>query len=293
MAVPNPWLSRRVIAFAHQGGAREAPSSTLYAIEQAIAAGADAIELDVHATSDGVLVVCHDPTLDRTTNAAGPIAEHTWSELSVLDNAFNFVPGEDAQLGRSESDYPLRGKAPADRRLGIARLEDVLEAFPTVPLNLDIKQTSPAVEPYEATLAALLGRYGRSDDVIVASFNDASTAAFSRLAPQIGTSPGATLLGDAGRAVLAGTTLDAAVIAALARHVAVQVPASYGGVRFVDERFVALAHDLGLAVHVWTIDDPEEMATLVETGVDGIMTDRPSVLAGVLAERGAAWRGAV
>jgi glycerophosphoryl diester phosphodiesterase len=285
----NPWLERRVLAYAHQGGALEGPSSTLYAIEQALAAGADAIELDVHATRDGILVVCHDPTLDRTTNGSGRIADHDWSDLERLDNAFYFVPGEDARPGLPDSAYPLRGNAPADRRLGVARLVDVLDAFPAVPLNLDVKQTAPQVAAYEAALAELLAAYGRTEDVIVASFNDASTEAFRRLAPGVGTSPGSALLGRAGAALLSGRLPDAAVCAELQHHVAVQVPPSYAGVRVVDERLVAFVHELGLAVHVWTVNDVTEIAELVAAGVDGIMTDRPSVLAAALAEHGAAW----
>src|SRR5271166_2267317 len=109
----NPWLHRRVISYAHQGGACEAPSSTLAAIGKAVDLGATAIELDVHASSDGHLVVCHDPTLERTTNGSGAIADHLLAELQQLDNAYWFVPGADAQPGRDEAAYPLRGLAPA------------------------------------------------------------------------------------------------------------------------------------------------------------------------------------
>src|SRR5271166_4533290 len=100
----NPWLTRRVIAYAHQGGAKEAPSSTLYAIGRALELGATGIELDVHATLDRELVVCHDPTLDRTTNATGEIANTRLDELRRLDNAHWFVPGEDTARGRPEED---------------------------------------------------------------------------------------------------------------------------------------------------------------------------------------------
>src|SRR5687768_9453981 len=89
----NPWLERRVLNWAHQGGAKEAPSSTLFALRQAVANGADALELDVHMTKDGVLVVCHDATVDRTTNATGAIAELTLDDVKRLDNAYWFVPG--------------------------------------------------------------------------------------------------------------------------------------------------------------------------------------------------------
>lgn len=283
-----PWLDRRVIAYAHQGGAKEGPSSTLHAIGAAIAAGATAIELDVHATSDGELVVCHDPTLDRTTPAHGAIAERTLAEVVALDNAYWFVPGEDARHGLADGAYPLRGRAVEDRRLRVATLRSVLEEFPGVVLNLDIKRTAPQVAPYEEALARLLREHGRTDDVVVASFHDRATDAFRTHAPEIPTS--------AGRAAVAAFTLahwarrrpDRAVT----RHVALQVPARVLGKTVVNRRYVDTAHDLGLAVHVWTIDEPAEMERLVGLGVDGIISDRPSVLAGVLARLGATWRDA-
>src|ERR1700676_3315073 len=117
---PSPWLDRRVIAYAHQGGAWEGPSSTRYAIASAIGAGATGIELDVHATADGRLVVGHDPTVDRTTDHGGAIAELTYDELSRLDNAYWWAPGADVSPGLEPDRYPFRGRAPQDRRFGIA-----------------------------------------------------------------------------------------------------------------------------------------------------------------------------
>jgi glycerophosphoryl diester phosphodiesterase len=281
----HPWLDRRVLAFAHQGGAREAPSSTLQALRRAVAGGADALELDVHATLDGELVVCHDPTVDRTTDGRGAIASMTLAELRRLDNAYWWVPGEVVARDRPDRDYVARGRAPADPSYGIATLSEVLEEFPGVLLNLDIKQTAPAVVPYEASLAALLRRYGRGDDVIVASFNDASLDAFSAAAPEIPTSAGTLATASFLQAVQAGTNPPAS------RHVALQVPPAYLSLTIVDERTVTAAHRLGLAVHVWTIDEPDEMDRLVDLGVDGIMSDRPAVLGEVLRQRGVAWSG--
>ncbi|MGH9304565.1 MAG: glycerophosphodiester phosphodiesterase family protein, partial [Acidimicrobiales bacterium] len=160
----NAFLDRRVIAYAHQGGAREAPSSTIAAISQALNAGATAIELDVHATADGHLVACHDPTLERTTNGSGAIKDHSLEELEELDNAYWFVPGEDAVTGRDPACYTLRGRAPEDASYCIATLEEVLSSFPGVLLNLDVKKTAPEVKPYEAELARLLRSYERKDD---------------------------------------------------------------------------------------------------------------------------------
>ena len=278
------WMDRRVIAYAHQGGAWEAPSSTLHAIRAAVAAGATGIELDVHATADGVLVVSHDPTVDRTTDGTGEFASLTISEVKGLDNAFWWAPGADVSPGLEDGAYPFRGRAPGDRAFAVATLEEVLEEFADVVLNLDIKRTAPAVVPYEETLARLLRQFGRRDDVIVASFLDAATEAFSSFAPEIPTSAGTAAVAAFYQAVQAGE--EPAPI----RHVALQVPASFGDVTLVDERFVAEAHRAGLAVHVWTIEEEVEMARLCDLGVDGIITDRPSALAAVLEDRSAAWR---
>ncbi len=253
VAPENPWLERRIVAYAHQGGAWERPSSTLAAIAHALDAGATGIELDVHATSDGELVVCHDTTVDRTTEATGKIADHTLAELRALDNAYWFIPGADVTPDRPPPDYPYRGRAPGDRDYGIATLREILERFPGVVLNLDIKQTAPAVAPYEATLAALLAEFGRVNDVIVASFLDLATERFAVLAPQVATSAGTIATATFWRAVHEGQeppTLSAK---------ALQVPERQGDLVVVDELFVKAAHARGLAVHVWTINDPQAM----------------------------------
>jgi len=279
----NPWLERRVIGYAHQGGAWEGPSSTLFAIGAALDAGATGIELDVHATRDRHLVVCHDATVDRTTDGHGAIASLTLAEVRALDNAYRWAPGADITPDPPADGYPYRGRAPADRRFGIATLEEVLDSFPGVVLNLDIKQTAPAVEPYEAELADLLRRYGRVDDVIVASFADAATDAFHELAPDVATSAGTLAVADFYRAVRAGEPPP------LLRHVALQVPVSVGELTIVDQSFVEAAHAGGVAVHVWTIEEEEEMERLVGLGVDGIITDRPSPLTRVLDRLGCRW----
>ena len=116
MSVESVWLERRVIAYAHQGGAWESPSSTQHAIRHALTAGATAIELDVHATADGELVVCHDATVDRTTEASGTIASFTLEELRRLDFSYWWIPGADVTPGRPAEEYPFRGRAPEEDR---------------------------------------------------------------------------------------------------------------------------------------------------------------------------------
>ncbi len=277
----NPWLDRRILNWAHQGGAKEAPSSTLFAMRAAIAAGADALELDVHLSADGVLMVCHDATVDRTTNGQGAIADLTLDELRRLDNAYWWVPGSVVDHDNADVDaYVHRGKAADDPEFRIATLDEVLDAFPEVFLNFDIKKTAPAVTSYEQPLAEVLVRHDRVGDTIVASFNDLATDRFRAIAPQIHTSLGTAGTADFYRAFRAGLDLPATP------SVALQVPRTFGDVVVVDEAFVAAAHGHGLAVHVWTIDDPEEMAGLADIGVDAVMTDRPVALEEVLQSKG-------
>jgi glycerophosphoryl diester phosphodiesterase len=252
-------------------------------MRRALDVGATALELDVHQSLDGVLVVGHDPTLDRTSSLSGAIAQRSAAELAEADNAYWFVPGEGAVGGRPPESYPYRGRAPGDPSFGVATLASVLDAFPGVPINLDIKQSAPEVVPYEAPLAAMLQGAGRSDDVIVTSFNDEVTRRFRELAPEIGTSPGISTLTQVVQAIRSGQAPPRSL---LAGAVALQVPIRVGGTWLVDDRLVDATHELGLAVHVWTVDDPDDMARLVDLGVDGIMTDVPSELAALLGRRG-------
>jgi glycerophosphoryl diester phosphodiesterase len=279
----NPWLERRVLAYAHQGGAWEAPSSTLFAIDRALQGGATGIELDVHATADRRLVVCHDASVDRTTDGSGTINSLTLAELRQLDNAYWFAPGEDERRDRAPGEYPWRGRAPADHRFGVATLDEVLERlddFPAVAVNLDIKATAPTVVPYEEQLARALLEHGGTERVIVASFLDDATAAFARHAPGIATSAGTAAVATFWRAVQQGEAPPEL------SHAALQVPATFLDQRIVDDRFVQAAHRAGLAVHVWTINDEASMAELVALGVDGVITDVPTPLVSLLERRG-------
>ena len=231
-------------------------------------------------------MVCHDETVDRTTNHHGEIANFTLSELRDMDNAYWWIAGETVTPGRDPSAYLERGKAPSNRDYGIVTLEEVSERFPGVLLNLDLKQTDPDVEPYEELLSDELRRLERVTSVIVGSFHDVAVQRFRSFAPGVATS---AATGEA--ATFYFSMLEG--VPSVPPICALQVPAVYGDVTVVDERFVETAHAADIAVHVWTINDPGEMNQLLDLGVDGLISDRPTPLVQVLKERGCAWDGAL
>lgn len=283
------WLDRRPLHIAHQGGEVEAPSSTMFALTTAVAKGADALELDVHATADGHLVVLHDPTVDRTTEGQGSVDRLTLAQIRTLDAAYWFVPGEGVVSGGEPEAYPLRGIATGDApppdgfeatAFTVPTLAEVFESFPGVLVNVDIKRTAPATVAYEQALADLIAAFDRADTTMVASFSDDALRRFRAIAPRVATSasPGEVLA--FWTAVHQGTRLEHPP-----PYEAFQVPEAYEGVRVVDEAFVRQAHDAGVAVHVWTVDDEPTMHALLDIGVDGVVTNRPQVLEAVLVAR--------
>jgi glycerophosphoryl diester phosphodiesterase len=289
--VDNPWLERRVLNIAHQGGEIEAPSNTLYALKTAKAKGADVLEIDVHATADRELVVLHDETVDRTTNGTGRVDAMTLSEIKELDAAHWFVPGCGTCHGQDEDAYALRGYATGERKLNgrmkdfvpndftVPTLREVLETFPDDLINIEIKSTAPQTAPYEQVLAELLAEFDRTDDTIVVSFLDHAVEAFKLYAPSVHT---ATATGET--AAFWASAQGPLPGAPNPRYQALQVPIELDGIPVVTPEFVEKAHANWLAVHVWTINDRAQMEALLEMGVDGIMTDRPTLLEDVLAE---------
>lgn len=251
--------------FAHRGGARIAPENTLEAFAAGLAAGADRLEMDVHATRDGHVVVLHDPTLDRTTDGSGAVRDLTLTELLRCDAGARF-PGP-------AGDFPFRG-----RGVRVPTLAAVLETFPGVPLNIEIKQDQPAIE---GEVLRVLDRYDARADVLLAAEEARIMARIRAAAPDMLTGFSAADVGELVAAWRSGT-----YDSYRPPGVALQIPPSFGDVTLVTADSVASAHHLGLEVHVWTIDDPAEMARLLDLGVDGLMTDVPPLAARLLRERG-------
>ncbi|MFW3172404.1 glycerophosphodiester phosphodiesterase [Geodermatophilus sp. CPCC 206100] len=239
------------IAMAHRGGAIEHLENSMPAFEACVALGYRYLETDVRVTSDGVPVVFHDPVLDRVTDRTGRVDQLPWREVSA------------ARIG---------GREP------ILRLDELLGAWPDTRFNLDIK--APGVL---APLVRTVRRLQVEDRICLASFSDARIAAARRLfGPSVCTS-----LGPRGVAALRLSSYSPRA-AGLVRIEAgcAQVPLQLGGRALVDERFVAAAHARGLQVHVWTVNTEEEATTMLDLGVDGVMTDRPALLRGLLEARG-------
>lgn len=283
----NPWLARRPINFSHRGGAVEFPENTLYAYKRSLEIGADVLEMDVYETADGELVVLHDATVDRTTNGSGDVSSFTVEELKALDAAHWFVAGQGATVDAEESDYLWRGvatgaKAPPQgfdaNDFRIPTLAETLDAFPSALINIELKPDVDSTGSYEAKVADLLIERQRSDDVIVASFIDVPAVLFKVQAPCVSTS---YPTGQAALAVL--TSQGPLPLLPNPQHHAFQVPPNLG-IEVVTQDFVDDAHAGGMAVHVWTINQCEEMISLLDMGVDAIMTDRPQLLEQVLAQ---------
>ncbi len=286
----NPWPQRRVLHIAHAGGECEAPTNTLYAWKTALAKGADMIEFDVHTSADGVVVVIHDATVDRVTNGSGRVDAMTLVELKELDKAYDFTPhGGEGCLDEAPGNHPFRGVATGDvpppdgfeaNDFKIATLREVLETFPDVLMSIEIKGTAPGALETAERLAALLREFGRSDDVLVATFEDAVIEHFRALAPEVHTTPG--LLGVI--SIIFGVPT--------AEVQAMQIPPSYDGFELATPGLVDYLHSLGLPMIVFLQEDTELESVydeLLDAGVDGVITGRPSAFEAKLQERGLAF----
>lgn len=224
--------------------------NSLSAFRAAAAEGFRFIETDVHATADGVVVVHHDPTLDRTTDHSGAIRELPWSVVRT---------------------------AKIDGREAVSSLDDALEELPETMFNIDVKADSAV-----PAILRTVRRHAAWDRVCLASFSDRRVDALRRSGdPRLLTSLGQRGVGSLWLASRVGRLPTRPLV----RGCAAQVPPKQGWLRVVDSQFVRLAHSWGIEVHVWTVDDPAEMASLLDLGVDGLVTDRPDLLRELLRQR--------
>ncbi len=247
------------IRMAHRGSRILWPENTMTAFAGAVELGYHYVETDVRMTRDGIVVVFHDATLDRTTNGTGRIVDWLWEDLRHLDAGWSF---------EVDGDYPYRG-----RGVGIPRLEEVFATWPDLHLNLDLKASG-----IEWGVAEVIIGMDRRDSTLVASFHDQRIARFRRVTEgTVATSAGSR----AAIAAWMASRLGKAFVQPVAAY---QLPFDATGAR-LDRRFVEAAHAAGAQVHAWTVNEPSDMARLLDMGVDGIITDRPDVLNEVLSKR--------
>lgn len=294
-AAQNPWREPKAINIAHQGGEDEFPSNTMYAFREAVAAGADMLELDVGVTRDDRVVVMHDTTVDGKTNGRGTVSSKTLRQIRRLDAAYWFAPRAREHYSHElpRRAYRFRGIATGKRKppkgyrasdFRVPTLAQVMRAFPRTPINVEIKGRTPEEADAEyvrnaEVLARLLRRTTRRD-LIVVSFKQPAVDRFHELAPEIDLAPG--IAGAAGW-LLGGASPGEGVVA-------FQVPITFelGGspLEVTTAENVARAHAEGFAWQNWFSGDdrdaPGSWRTLVDRCVDGIMTARPMALERVL-----------
>jgi glycerophosphoryl diester phosphodiesterase len=235
----------------HRGNRAFAPENTIESFAQAVAAGADAIEFDVHVTADGIAVVHHDPTVERTTDGRGAIDRLTFSQLSELDAGANFT----SDKGKT---FPYRGKGHR-----IPSLDEVIEAFPSTPLLIEIKA------PLAATpVRASIEKHLAAERCVVDSFDNEALKVFRDSQIPYGASSGdvARLM----REVVTGTKVTPITYKALC------VPLSYNGLPLPVRRFAEVAPKYDCRVHVWTINSRRAARDLWKAGINGIITDDPA-----------------
>jgi glycerophosphoryl diester phosphodiesterase len=257
---PRDWP----IAFIHRGGAAVVPEDTIMGFTEGLKYGDAVIECDVHSTLDGELIVMHDELVDRTTDGTGRISELSYAEIQRLDAGYRFTSD-------NGTTFPWRGKG-----VTVPTLDKIYAEFPDKPVNIEIKKGGrPGIEE---RIAAAIDAADAQSRTLVVSQSRTTIEKFRRASNhQIATASSRfELLGYWLLSLLHLTWLIDPPFQAL------QPPEKYKGIPIVTPGFVRAAHRQNLRVDVWTIDDEADMRRLLGYGVDGIMTDRPDVLARVL-----------
>jgi glycerophosphoryl diester phosphodiesterase len=257
----HPVFEGGPLLIAHRGGAALAPENTLPAFMLAAEAwAADMIELDVRATRDGVCVVIHDPTVNRTTDGDGAVADLTLEELRRFDAGYRYTPD-------GGTTFPFRG-----RGITIPTFDEVLEALPHMRLTVEVKTAAAQEALFDA-----IERHVAGDRIVAAGMDEADRNLFGRHTGAVSASA---------QQVRSFYILHRLRLDGFVRFPAdaVQVPEHHHGRRVVSPAFVRSLHRQGVQVHVWTVNDDADMRRLLAWGVDGLVTDRPDLLGSVLGE---------
>lgn len=264
----EPFLQPIPRVVAHRGDSHHYPENTLEAFTSAVAMGIDVIETDVHLTRDNQVVIWHDPTLERNTDGAGRVEDHTLAELKAFDAGYTFTKDG----GKT---FPFRGAG-----VRLATLDEALEACPDQRFNIDLKSKNPAiVDAFDAIITS----HGAQDRVLCASFHLRNLQLMRKRNPRILTSV---------------TTLEVLPLLArqklhmlpkrlaVGRTLVFQVPVRQWGIQVITPQFIEAFHQRGAIIQVWTINDEQQMHDLFALGVDTIMTDDPATVIRVAEKMG-------
>ena len=263
LATPHQPERRRPVVYAHRGGAALRPENTLAAFDHGLALGADGLELDVHLSRDGVVVVHHDTTLERTTGGTGRIVDRTADELARVDAGYWFTP----EPGAAAPQYPYRGQA-----IGVPRFADVLRRYPDARLIVELKCNEP--ELARRTIDEIR-KADAVTRVALGSFFWRPLNAAREYEPAIPTGASREETRWALYRSYVGWPLGRT------RYRELQVPEHAGSTVIVSPRFIAHAHRAGLPIKVWTVNDAADMRRLIDWGADAIISDRPDVAVAV------------
>lgn len=248
----------KFLVFAHRGGGGLYPENTLGAFEYSAKMGADVLELDVHGTADGALVVLHDGSVDRTTDGRGKISEMTLDAVKKLDAGYLFS----TDGGKT---HPFRGKG-----ITVPTLVEIFDALPSTAFNIEPKQAAPSIiKP----LCDMIRARKMTEKVIVGSFRQGVIDEFRAECPEVATSASPWEVTQF--LTLSKTGISESYNPPMQ---ALQIPENLGKISVVTKEFVENAHRKNLKVHVWTINETADMQRLIDVGVDGIMTDYPDRL---------------
>lgn len=254
----DPLLWNSPVVIAHRGSRELWPENTMLAFEKAVSLGVEHLETDVQVSADGVVHCFHDHTLTRITGEEGLFIDRTASEIAKLDAGYGH---------RGSGGFEFRS-----RQISIPTFEELATTLPGVRVVVDLKHDE-VVEPFARIVKAL----GIGERLIVGSFNDDRIDRFRNLVDgNVATSTGVA----ASRSWLLASRSGRGVSGSAS---ALQVPLQMRGLRIVDQKLVDAAHERGLQVHAWTVNDPELIRSLISLGVDGIVTDRPDLALAELA----------
>lgn len=296
---PHPFFTRRAgehapLVFAHQGGEALAPSNTMSAFTRAAELDSDVLDADLHLTADGIPVLIHDTTVDRTSNGAGAVADLTLAELRTLDFGYNFDPadyrpdigpgsGADSDIDpdgdeetaslspnlAADNTYPFR-----NRGVRIVTVEELFTEFDDMRFNIEIKQTDPSAA---GIFCDLIRRFDNQDNIIVSSFGQDNMDAFRSACPEVAT---AATEGEVRTFYILHRLGLTGLVGGFGPppYQSLQVPEYTGDILILSDDFVAAARELNLAVIPWTIDTTADLERIIALDVDGVNTNHPDRL---------------